>query len=76
MGFASSSTMRPAACEPPFTFDEQDMDTGLRIPGEPQRYSKESSWNQLVESPFAVETDPILRAVQRRSQTANPCHEN
>lgn len=76
MGFALSSTIRPATCEPTFTLEEHEMDTGIGIHGEPERFTKKSSWNQLVESPFAVETKRIPRAVQRRSQTANPWHEN
>lgn len=76
MGFALSSTIRPAACEPTFTLEEHEMDTENGIHGEPERFTKKSSRNQLVESPLAVETKRIPRAVQRRSQTANPWHEN
>lgn len=76
MGVAPSSTIRPAACEPTFTLEEHEMDTENGIHDEPERFTKKTSWNQLVESPFAVGTRRIPRAVQGRSQAASPWHEN
>jgi dihydroxyacetone kinase len=72
MGVALSSTIRPAACESTFTLEEHEMGNGIGIHGEPERFTKKSSRNQLVESPLAVETKRILRAGAKAFSSGQP----